>query len=70
MTHTLLQFSIGAIIIPLLVLIGLVIWWMLCRRVPISQRLAGMLILTITLAWIIFTHPLMTGGFSFLIVER
>jgi outer membrane protein assembly factor BamB len=67
-TDTLFQFLAGSMLIPLLVLIGLLIWWMLCRRIPVKQRLAGVLLLISTLAWIIFTHPPSTGGFSFLVV--
>jgi len=67
-THTLLQFFVGALIIPSFLLIGLTVWWMLCRRIPMKQRLAGLLILIVVLAWIILTHPLMTGGIPFLIV--
>lgn len=66
--NTLMQFMIASMLVPLGVLIGLVIWWMLCRKIPMKQRLAGVALVVLVLAWIILTHPIMSGGFSFLIV--
>jgi hypothetical protein len=65
---TLVQFLVGGILIPLLVLIALTIWWMLCRKIPFKQRLAMVGIGFLSLAWIVISHPLMTGGFPFLII--
>jgi hypothetical protein len=65
---TLIQFLVGGVLIPMFVLIGLTIWWMLCRMIPLKQRLAMVGIGFLSLAWIVITHPLMTGGFPFLII--
>jgi len=65
---TLLQFMVGAIIVPLSVLIALTFWWMLNTSIPVRQRYAMVVVGVLSLAWIIITHPLTSGGFPFLIV--
>ncbi len=66
--HTMMQSFLFSAIIPLVVLLGLTVWWMFCRRIPFMQRLAVLVLGISALAWIAYMHPLLAGGIPLLTI--
>ncbi len=56
LAHTVFTTTIGLYLIPLVALVGLAIWWMLCLKVPLKQRMSGLALAMLVMAWIVFTH--------------
>jgi outer membrane protein assembly factor BamB len=63
-----MQSFLFSALVPLAVLLGLTVWWMLCRKVPFMQRLAVLALGISALAWIVYMHPATAGGIPLLTI--
>lgn len=54
---TLVQNAIGMTGVPAIVLLGVGLWWMLAKAVPLRERLAGVGVYLVVQGLIVLTHP-------------